>query len=351
LYLAEKSEISIELLFKSRLNANVHPMPPRVTESKERVLIEGIPRLEWGKGMDTSFIRSCQVALNSLGEHYSYDYLMGISGTAFRFHFHPEWCPSAADATTGFSVAPVLFDSLGYQYDLLVIDDHKFSDIQKLYQRIIRQINSGIPIVAINLKVCPEWGVITGYLKNRPGILCRTFFDDSENYSLAEHAPWLSFFIQEKQPAPAGDIALKNALEHAVVLAETKQFEDYLSGFHALETWISSLRTYTSSAQKVAFDQHEVNLTLYISLLDTRRAAATFMSGMGGFVDQAEAITHVYRQEVELLEAGRANSLPSFEADTEAWTPYVFRQQIEILEKVLHLEKEACTMIREALKV
>jgi hypothetical protein len=313
-------------------------------------MIEGIPRLEWGKGTDTSFIRSCQVALNSLGEHYSYDYLMGISCTAFRFHFHPEWCPSAADVTTGFSVAPVLFDSLGYQYDLHAIDDHKFSDIQKLYQRIIGQINSGVPIVAINLKMCPEWGVITGYLKNKPGILCRTYFDESESYSLAEHAPWLSFFILEKRPAPAGDIALKNALKHAVLLAETKHFENYLSGFHALETWINSLRPYTSSAQNVAFDRHEVNLTLYISLLDTRRAAARFMSGMGGFVDQAEVITQVYSQEVDLLEAGQASILPSFEADPEAWTPDVLHQQIEILEKVLHLEKEACTMIQEALK-
>lgn len=324
-------------------------MHPNVTESNESVVIEGIPRLEWGKGMDTSFIRSCQVALNAVGENYSYEYLMGISGTAFRFHFHPEWCPSAADVTTGFSVAKVLFYALGYQYDLHAIDDHKFTDIQKLYQRIIRQINSGIPIVAINLKVCPEWGVITGYLKNRPGIFCRTYFDESESYSMAEHAPWLSFFIGEKSPAPSGDIPIRNSLEHAVLLAETKQFENYLSGFYALEAWIRSLRTYAVPDQKEVFKHHEVNLTLYISLLDTRRAAARFISSMGGLLDHAEAITHVYRQEVELLESGQENILPSFQSDPEAWTPDVIVRQIEILNKVYLLEKEAFKMIREEL--
>jgi len=164
-------------------------MQSKVSHSEKRVLIEGVAPLQWGKGMDTSFIRSCQVALNAMGEHLSYDYLMGISGAAFRFHFHPEWCPSAADVTTGFSVAPVMFESLGYRYELHRIDDSSFLDIRDLYQRIITQVDSGMPVVAINLRVCPEWGVITGYLKGQPGILCRTCFDESDTYSLAEHAP------------------------------------------------------------------------------------------------------------------------------------------------------------------
>jgi hypothetical protein len=62
-------------------------MKSNVKELKDRVLMEDIPRLEWGKNTDNSFIRSTQLTLYSLGENYTYDILMGISGAAFRLHF------------------------------------------------------------------------------------------------------------------------------------------------------------------------------------------------------------------------------------------------------------------------
>ncbi|MCK5135879.1 MAG: hypothetical protein KAR19_08855 [Bacteroidales bacterium] len=151
-------------------------MKSQIIRKDQKVFIDNIPKLEWDKGTEISFVRSAQLVLNSLGENYSYNQLMGISGAAFRFHFHPDWCPSSGDVTTGFDVSRVLFKSLGYASELYAIDDNKFDDIRRLYQRIITQINNGIPIIAVNLKVCAEWGIITGYLENRPGILCRTYF-------------------------------------------------------------------------------------------------------------------------------------------------------------------------------
>lgn len=209
-------------------------MKTGVVETYGKVFIDNIPRLKWGENTDNSFIRSTQLSLNALGENYSYTYLMGISGAAFRLHFNPDWCPSSADATTGFDVSSVLFKSLGYQCALDRIDDTRFTDIQSLYQRIIAQINIGIPIIAINLKVSPEWGIITGYLKNRPGLLCRTYFDESDEYSYAEHAPWLSFFIGEKGN-PLKEDLFTNALKIAVQLAETDAFGEYKSGFSAFQ--------------------------------------------------------------------------------------------------------------------
>jgi len=135
-------------------------MKNKIIETNEKLFIDNMPKLEWGKNTDTSFIRSSQLALNALGENYSYDYLMGISGAAFRFHFNTEWCPSASDATTGFDVSKVLFNSLGYKCELVQIDDNSFEDIKSLYHRIIKQINHGIPIVAINLKDWGVWGII-----------------------------------------------------------------------------------------------------------------------------------------------------------------------------------------------
>ena len=106
----------------------------KIRNTGDRIYIENIPRLEWGKNNDISFIKSSQLALNSIGENYSYDFLMGISGAAFRFHFHPDWCPSAGDVTTGFDVPQILFNSLGYENELCKIDDNNFNDIRFLYQ-------------------------------------------------------------------------------------------------------------------------------------------------------------------------------------------------------------------------
>jgi hypothetical protein len=136
-------------------------MKSNLKDTDRKVFIKDIPQLTWGEGFDNSFIRSAQLVLNSLGEEYSYKFLMGISGAAFRLHFHPDFCPSSADSTVGFDVSSVLFPSLGYQIAVSKIDGKSFKDIRSLYQKITEQINRGIPMIAINLKVCPEWGIIT----------------------------------------------------------------------------------------------------------------------------------------------------------------------------------------------
>lgn len=327
-------------------------MNAQVTDTKERVFMDHIPRLEWGKGTDNSFIKSAQLALNALGEDYSYTYMMGISGAAFRFHFHPEWCPSAADSTTGFDVSRVLFKSLGYKSDLHSINDKSLDDIRSLYQKIKNQIDRGKPIVAINLKTCPEWGIITGYLKNRPGILCRTYFDESVEYSLAEHAPWLTFFIGEKGIPLADEVLFKNSLIIAAELAKTEAFGVYYSGFHALKKWREELWKYAESLKGDLFEAHAVNLTLFISLLDSRQAAVEYMEMMRGTLKlkKGDSIIEGFRKEVNLLKDTGRNLLPSFREGADRWTPEIIRKQAEVLDQILSIEKEIISLIEKEIK-
>jgi len=319
----------------------------KVVETKDKVLIENIPRLEWGKNTDISFIKSTQLALNALGENFSYEYLMGISGAAFRLHFHPDWCPSSGDVTTGFDVSKVLFKSLGYNCELHSIDDNSFNDIKSLYQKIIAQINLGIPIVAINLKVCPEWGIITGYFKNRPGILCRTYFDETTDYSLAEHAPWLSFFIGEKGKSLEKEKLFQNSLKMAVQLAKTDQFGEYRSGFSAFNKWIEELRKQLQSVKTRKFREYEVNLTLFYYLLDSRRATVKFLTSMDNFMKKGDSIVNMYKKEVELLHNAQKNILPSFDSKPKYWTEDIINKHIDTLTRALMIEREAINLIEK----
>lgn len=325
---------------------------PPLRETKDRVIIESIPRMEWGKHRDTSFVRSAQLTLNALGGNYSYEFLMGICGAAFRLHFHPDWCPSAADVTTGFDVSKVLFRSLAYKCKLHTIDDQSFDDIKELYEEIIDQINRGIPIVAINLKEIPVWGVITGYLKNRPGILCRTYFDESAQYSLAEHAPWLSFFIEDKRKSLESQELFQNSLAIAVELARTSSFEQYFGGFNAFEMWINELNRHSLLIRYGAFEEHEVNLTLLYNLLDARRAAVTYLEEMNNKhpLQRGKMIIANYSKVLGLLDELANSELPPYDAGKEKWTPKIIGQQVDVLSQIKDLEKESIAWMEEELK-
>jgi hypothetical protein len=325
-------------------------MKPGIVETADKVFIDKIPLLKWAEGTDNSFIRSTQLTLNALGENYSYEFLMGISGAAFRLHFKPGWCPSSADSTTGFDVSKVLFKSLGYKSEVHSIDDNNFEDIKSLYQKIITQINLGIPIIAINLKVCPEWGIITGYLKNKPGILCRTYFDKTEEYSLAEHAPWLSFFIGEKGEAMNDDELFKNSLKIAVELVKTDNFEEYKSGYSAFKKWIEELKIQAESIKTIVFKEYEVNLTIFNSLLDSRKAAVGYLNLMNDKMKKGNVIIDNYKKEVELLTETQKNMLPSFNAKAHSWTADIINKQVDILREVLSLEKKTIHLINEELE-
>jgi len=325
-------------------------MKSKVVETKDKGFIDKIPQLKWGENTENSFIRSTQLTLNALGENYSYEFLMGISGAAFRLHFNPDWCPSSADSTTGFDVSKVLFKSLGYKSELRSIDDNNFEDIKSLYRKIIAQINLGIPIPAINLKVCPEWGIITGYLKNKPGILCRTYFDKTDEYSLAEHAPWLSFFIGEKGEAMNDDEIFKNSLEMAVELSKTDKFGEYKSGYSAFKKWIDELKIQSESIKTFVFKEYEINLTIFNSLLDSRRAAVGYLTSMKDKMKKGDTIIDNYKKEVELLTETQKKILPPFNAQARSWTAEILNKQVDILAEVLSIEKKTIHLINEELK-
>jgi hypothetical protein len=320
-----------------------------VMDEEDRVFLKGIPRLEWGKGMETSFIRSVQVALNALGETYSYDFLMGISGAIFRIHVHPEWCPSAVDMTTGFDLSRDLFSSLGYHGELVVIDDNNPEEIRSLYRRIREQIDRGIPIVAINLKTCPEWGIITGYLKRRPGILCRTFFDEGDRYSLAEHAPWLSFFISKSGNPVERKVLVRRSLERGILLWESDRFGDYYSGRSAFEFWIKALRDYINRGNSQPFPHAEENRIYFNFLTDSRAAAYRFFQTLEGETDirSVDRIITKYGEETALLTNAMETLLPPFHADPGLWTPELLEKQSMVLEDALAIETDIQSFFQE----
>ena len=136
-------------------------MKSRLVETDDKVYIPNVPRLLWGKNMENTFIKSLQYCINATGENLTYDYLMGILGVAFRLHFHMDWCPSSPDATVGYDISSKILEISGYNCRDVDTDARNIDEIRQSYQKIISIINSGKLIIAINLKKCPDWGIIT----------------------------------------------------------------------------------------------------------------------------------------------------------------------------------------------
>ena len=327
-------------------------MGAEITETKDKVFINNIPLMKYGEYMDNTFVRSMQLSLNALGEKYSYDFLMGISGAAFRLHFDPKWCPSSVDATVGFDVSREIFISLGYKMQFVRINHNSFSDIKSLYKKIKVQIDLGRPIVAINLMGNMDWGIVTGYLKNEPGILCRTFYDKTDEYSLAERAPWHNFFIGEKKNGLTADELFINSLKTAVKLANTRKFEEYYNGFAAYEIWIRRLKSAVTSFDLKDLAQiMEIHFIIQNALLDGRRSAINYLSteNIVQKLQNNNQIVENYRKIVQLLESSNTNLGHHANLAPEKQMEAIIRDQAETLEKVYDLEKKTILLIKQAI--
>ena len=329
-------------------------MAADIVETDDRIFIDDIPPMKYGENKDNAFIRSVQLSLNALGENFSYEYLMGISGAAFRLHFDPGWCPSSVDPTCGYDVSKVIFESLGYSSDFDKINHHSFEDIKSLYKKIKTQIDLTRPIVAINLMGQMEWGIITGYLKNEPGILCRTFFDKTEEYSLAERAPWLNFFIGEKKQSFLSDDLFLKSMEIAVKLAKTKKFDEYYSGFAAYEKWISKVKQLLDR-HNIQDIQHimEIHFIILNTLLDARRSAFKYLtaSDISDKMNNGDKILENYELMVNNLED--ASSISGHFKDTFDLKKIIetIKEQADLLLNIYELDKEAIHLIEKDLNI
>jgi len=92
-------------------------------------------------------------------------------------------------------------------------------------RRIVTDILCGKPVVAINPRVAPEWGVITGYSDNSKTLYCRTYFDAdklNENKDYLETENWLFLITHfgEKREKPS-----RAAISNASLRALANSFE------------------------------------------------------------------------------------------------------------------------------
>lgn len=269
-----------------------HMYVKTITDS--HCILPNIMKLQWNSHMDCTWAGALYAALNYMGEDITYEHLMGISGACYRIAFNDIWDWSSVDALIAYHYDRIAYKALGYE---LIWADRIDKSIRKEERdRMIKDLTLGKPLIAINLRIAPEWGVITGYLENGKRLLCRTYFDndifdahadqsdfakETGGYLETDFWPFRIAHFGEKLEKPSDKESLILSLKTKVDSMSAPQSRGYYQGFEAYTHWISSLgenTTWTDSNHKEGiFRRLAVNDYQLINLIDARRSAAIYL--------------------------------------------------------------------------
>lgn len=351
--------VVVLLLIASAVMGEGSGMNTNIKHVSGKVWIDGVDRLQWGIGQENTFIGALTAAMRAIGEDVNYDYLMGVSGAAFRVQIYRlDWCPSAPDATCGFDCSGPAMEALGYKPIWMWASADKPDEMKKVREAVVESIDKGKPAVAIDLVNVPDWGVIIGYADGGKDFLCKSYYDKAARPALALKWPWAIMLIGEKGVAPDRKQSLIKSLEIAEMLAVTENFDKYASGFNAYETWAKGLLDDSRFKKLTKEDLSSVthtNAWCYVSLIDARSAAAKYLRAISSEFssDGAKHISKaadIYEQITNKLSDGLKYVPFTWELkEDKRWTAEMRHSEAALLKDALTLEKTAITELKAAL--
>ncbi len=378
-----------------------------------KCILKGVMRLAWGEGMECPWAGALHAAFQYMGEHCSYHRIMGMSGACWRVCFTDVWDYSCTDALVAFDYATPLFRSLGYSFRMVDRVEKHERKAERL--AVMEDIRRGRPVLAINLRVAPEWGVITGYTENGDRFLCRTYFDrevfeelesegcadmanadcteeggsveegrsgaesriekdrrlvfeENEGYLFNDFWPFLLIHFGEKGEGASLEDALKASLSILISSFHAPRAGGYYQGKEAYEAWIRGLTE--DSAFRPASDQENVqrrlcvNDSMMVNLIDSRRAAAAYLKEsmdllpekgrtyLAKMADNCREIADKMSDFRGRLEGAAACGIEYNESDAfGAASSKLRKEQAGLLGEFLELDEESCRLAQLILEL
>lgn len=358
-----------------------------ITRDKTKCILQGIMKLSWGKGMECPWAGAHYAALRYMGEAYGYNQIMGISGACWRVCFTDVWDYSCTDALVSYDYATPLYRGIGYSFRISERLEKQERKAER--QAIMEDIQNGRPVLAINLRVAPEWGVITGYTDDGNRFLCRTYFDEdvfhaleseeadsedsrlvfeeNEGYLFSDFWPFIIVHFGEKNDVPPPIEVLNTSLTTLIDSFNAKECRGYYQGKEAYREWIKGLSKesdFSMSDKENAMRRMDVNDSMICSLIDSRCAAAAWLRSVNQNIsEKAEEC-----KQKEYLEKMAANCQNISDMFTEfrdklhnsssceisyntinahgASSPALRAEQISLLENALILDDENCRLAK-----
>lgn len=257
--------------------------------------IPNVPELPaFGKGQECSWAAALTGALQSMEIPADYDQVMGVSGACYRLAFcTPDWDFSSADGLVTYDFAEPAYKAFGFRVCFEErTEKERRAEVRK---RIMENISEGKPVLAINLRVAPEWGIICGYGEWGTELFCRTKYDreiiDSAGYAAdkpnefdylyVDNFPFLIAYFGERQAAPGERENLMRSLKILLDCNRQGTVRGYATGTEGYRVWAEELRQgdwYDRQDDENLARRLSVNQFCVLALWDARKAAASYLA-------------------------------------------------------------------------
>ncbi len=262
-----------------------------------RAVLDGIPKIGYHVHL-CPFPGSLVACLEYLGDPCDYDYVMGVTGAAFRRF----WQRDDGGNVDLMYLAPEphrrAFWALGYGCRTVPCEKGQ------MVQAIKESVTKGIPVLSFGIIGPPECGIVAGYDQGGETLFGYSYFQDPSIPGYYEQPGWFEkmhrgapfglIAIGEKRPRPAQRQVLASSLEWAIDLARMPvrpRRWDHASGLAAYEAWAAGMEVdadYPKDNAQVLGTRVMVHGDQTV-MLDERRSAAGYLRGMAGIAPEAAA--------------------------------------------------------------
>jgi hypothetical protein len=336
-------------------------MAAKVHRDGNRVWLESIDKFL--PYQQNTVINCYATAMRALGEDCTYEYLMGVSGAAFRFQLSQgQWCGSSPHAYCGFNCGKVAADALPYEIVSCGLDDANTAGRSRA--AVVASIDAGVPAVASS----EESALVVGYADGGAVLLRRTVWGDSNRPPEAwKGNPW-GFGVFRPRPAsarPDRKQLVRKSLRQAVEIATAIRFGGggdeksvtYDAGTLAMLRWVQELRMDDAAFARLDPNLYsqQMNAWIYHGLCDARGAAAGYLKAVAGdLAGQQKAhvlkAAELYGQVYAALSEKCPLEVAPYPGPGVKWDAASRAVQARLLEKAIPLEEKAIRELQYAVE-
>jgi hypothetical protein len=263
---------------------------------RKRVL-KAVPRIGFDVHM-CPFPGSLYGCLAYLSIACDYDYIMGVTGAAFRRFWNRDDGGNIDLFYLGDEPARRVFEALGYEWRRVPLEK------PAMIEAIKESIGRGVPAIAFGIIGPPEAGLVTGYAEDGEVLYGWSYFQEGaeayygnagwfETMEKGSHSGLGVIVVGERRATrPAAREVFANALRWAVELERTAtrpEVPDHAAGLAAYEAWARGLEV---DADYPADDGAVLGVRIMVHgdqtvMLDERANAAGFLRQAAALIPEA----------------------------------------------------------------
>jgi len=329
----------------------------KIHREGDRVWLEGVKLGAFGD-QDSSVHAAQAAAMQALGYSVSYDYLLGVSGLAFRIQVSKDGlCPSSPHSACGYQCIDRAVEALPCERKGYGAKAEETEKVKEIRQAVMASIERGVPVQYGS----KEDGLIVGYQKNGDEWIClHPMRDGAKKIFIEKSWPWgVTVYTSPKDIEPARRDLIVASLQQAVKMANSPENGGYFLGFNAWDRYIEKLKALDTADEKTLKDAMTGNAWIYECLGLYRLSAARYLRSVANEFS-APATKHL-KKAADLYEkmatkvltdekhCGMTIAPYAWSKEGKVWTAEMRHGQIRRLRKALPLERRAIEEIKCAL--